>query len=56
MQTDRHYMPITLSFHELQEHVILKLYTKLRLCKINSLTSVANKNTTAGPISDVLNQ
>jgi len=44
------YMPIILSFHGFQEYIILKLCTKYRLCKINSLTSVANNNTMPGPI------
>ena len=54
-KTDSNYMPIILSFHGLQEHVILKLCTMHKLCKINSLTSVANNNTMAVPIWDVLN-
>jgi len=50
MQIDRLYVPIILSFHGLQEHIILKLCTKQRLYKINSLTSVANINTMVGPV------
>ena len=50
MQIDGIYMPIILSFHDLQEHIIIKLCTMYKLCKINSLTPVANNNTMAGPI------
>jgi len=50
MQIDGIYMPITLSFHGLQEHIILKLCTMYKLDKINSLTSDGNSNTMAGPI------
>jgi len=50
MQIDSIYMAIILSFHGLQEHIILKLCTMYKLRKINSLTSVANNNTMAGPI------
>jgi hypothetical protein len=37
-------------FHGFQEYMILKLCTKCRLYKINSLTSVVNHNIMAGPI------
>jgi len=50
MHIDGLYMPIILYFHGLQQHIILKLCTKERLYKINSLTSVANNNTMAGPV------